>query len=30
MKEFIGVGVDLGKNYFQVHAPEQRRRRLGT
>ena len=22
MKEFIRIGVDLGKNYFQVHALE--------
>jgi hypothetical protein len=27
MKEFIGIGVDPGKNYFQVHAGERRLRR---
>ena len=25
MKQFIRIGVDLGKNYFQVHALENER-----
>ncbi|MGY3408125.1 hypothetical protein ACVWZV_004238 [Bradyrhizobium sp. GM5.1] len=26
MQKFIRIGVDLAKNYFQVHALVQRRR----
>ena len=30
MQEFIGIGVDLAKNYFQVHALEREDGRAAT